>query len=547
MNKNDVEAIYPLSPMQHGMLFHMLAAPQSGEYLQQFIFTLHGTLNFAAFEHAWQQVVNNHPILRTVFVWKCLDEPLQVVLKHVLPSWQHYDWCKVSLEEQQKRFIAFLQADCAQGMELGRAPLMRLSLIKMAQDVYQFVWTHPHLLLDGWSVSLLLGEIFTAYDAYCKDVNIVLEHSRPFKDYIRWLTQHDLSEAEVFWRKTLQGLTVPTQLAQSSFYAEEPLHGDLYGTQQIQLSMKETSALQLFARQWRITLNTLIQGSWALLLRACSETDDVIFGATVSGRPTDLTGIEMMVGLFINTLPVRVQILPDDLLIPWLQDLFIQQVEARQYEYSPLVLVQRWSDIPRGKRFFESILVFENYPVETTRGLSANNLHITNDRTIERMGYPLHVMVLPGTELMIQINYNRRSFTDVSIMHMLQELQALLGHMVANPEQHLSDLLHLVTSGRQVVAHRIPSLSENRKSTANLVIVPRDSIELKLTEILEKILNTQTNSITNNFFDLGGHSLLALRFVEQIRKQLGRDIPLTTFLQGPTVAETANYLRQEGS
>lgn len=550
MNKNDVEAIYPLSPMQHGMLFHMLAAPQSGEYLQQFICTLHGNLNFAAFERAWQQVVNNHPILRTLFAWKCLDEPLQVVLRHMLLSWQQYDWCKVSPEEQQGLLNAFLESDRSQGINLRRAPLMRLSLIKMAQDVHQFVWTHPHLLLDGWSVSLLLSEILTAYDACCKGNDIVLEQHRPFKDYITWLAQQDLSQAESFWRKTLQGFTVPTRLELGSSYIREPFQEDLYGTQQIQLSARETSALQSFARLWRVTLNTLVQGSWALLLSAFSGTDDIIFGATVSGRPADLTGVESMVGLFINTLPVRVHVLPDDLLTPWLQDLFIQQVEARQYEYSPLVLIRCWSDVPRGMPLFESILVFENFPVEATLGLPSNGLHIANDRAIERMGYPLHVVILPGAQLTIQINYDRRCFSEESITHMLQELYQLLRRMVANPERCLSDLLHSITIERQeqrALASSVLSLEGNSGRTTKLVIAPRDTMELKLTQILEEILDTHSTSITDNFFDLGGHSLLALRFVEQIRKQLGHDLPLATLFQGPTIAKIADYLRREGS
>ena len=189
--------------------------------------------------------------------------------------------------------------------------------------------------------------------------------SRPYGDYIAWLQQQDLSQAEAFWRQTLKGFTTPTVLNVGQDHESSSQQGERYAEQQLRLSAAETAALQALAQQHHLSLNTLVQGAWAILLSRYSGQEDVVFGATVAGRPTDLAGIESMIGLFINTLPVRVQVTPAALLLPWLQELQSQQVEARQYEYSPLVQVQGWSDVPRGLPLFESLLVFENYPART--------------------------------------------------------------------------------------------------------------------------------------------------------------------------------------
>ena len=446
-NKN-IESIYPLSPMQQGMLFHTLYAPDSGVYFEHLSCTLYANLNATAFKQAWQRVVERHPVLRTLFVWEHRKKPLQVVRKSVNLPWVQHDWQRLSLIEQQERLEAFLKADRGQGFELDQAPLMRCALIQMAKDTYQFVWSFHHLLMDGWCLSIILKEVFAFYEAFKQTDNLYLDAPRPYRDYITWLQQQDLSQAETFWRQALQGFTAPTPLVVDRVVGSRPNQRETYDEQHLQLSAAVTDALQSLARHHHLTLNTLVQGAWALLLSRYSGEEDVVFGATVSGRPHALSGVESMVGLFINTLPVRVQVSGEAFLLPWLQHIQAQQVEREQYSYTPLVEIQGWSNVPRGMVLFESLVVFENYPVDASLQKLSDSLKIGNLRFFERTNYPITVVAALDPELSLQISYEASRFEATTITRMLGHFQTLLTAIVANPQQHLKELPLLTEAER---------------------------------------------------------------------------------------------------
>jgi len=449
VNSKNIETAYPLSPMQQGMLFHTLYAPESGTYFQQLSCTLKGDLNVVAFQQAWQQVVDRHPIWRTAFVWDNIEKPLQVVVRQAKVPCSQQDWRGLSSVEQQEQLQAFLQADRKQGFQLSKAPLMRIALIQMDEETYQFIWSHHHLLLDGWSLSLVFKEVFAFYEAFRRGQNLHLKPCRPYQDYIAWLQQQDLTKTEAFWRQILQGFTAPTPLGVDKASEGLSRQGESYAEQQLQLSAATTAALQSLARQHQLTLNTLVQGAWTLLLSRYSGQEDVVFGATVSGRPAALAGVESMVGLFINTLPVRVQVSPTAYLLPWLKQLQAQQVELRQYEYSSLIQVQGWSEVPRGLPLFESIVVFENYPLDASLRESGSSLELCNIQSVELTNYPLTVVAWPGQELLLQIGYDCHRFDAATITRMLGHLQTLLEGIVAHPEQQLEDLPLLTQFERQ--------------------------------------------------------------------------------------------------
>ncbi|MEE8585879.1 MAG: condensation domain-containing protein, partial [Acidobacteriota bacterium] len=401
-----VEDMYPLSPMQKGMLFHTLYSPSSGVYFEQQTTVIRGGLNIPAFEQAWQQALDRHPVLRSVIDWEDLDEPLQVVLRGVQVPLIQYDWRGSSEADQNRRLSEFLNADQERGFDLSQPPLMRLILIRISDDAYYFVWSSHHILLDGWSTALLLQEIFALYDAACQGRQPNLGRSRPFRDYVAWLLQQDLTQAEAFWRETLAGYSSPIPLGPIRPVGGSSQQGFL--EVETRLSEKVTEELQAFARQQQVTLNTLVQGAWALLLNRHSGREDVVFGVTVSGRPPDLAGVESIIGLFINTLPLRVRMAPGDSLGPWLKGLQQLQAKMSQFEYSPLVEVHKWSDVPGGLPLFETILVFENYPVDKSMQDSGqgHGLGIRNVKSVEKTNYPLDVTALPGLEFVLRIAWD---------------------------------------------------------------------------------------------------------------------------------------------
>jgi amino acid adenylation domain-containing protein len=417
-------------------------------YSVQWSCTLHGNLHVSAFKRAWQRVVDRHTVLRTVFSWDLRDEPFQVVFRDAELPWRQHDWRRMSSVEQEQHLEAFFEEDRKQGFELSKAPLMRLTLIQLAENVSQCVWSLHHLLLDGWSRPLLLQEVFQMYDAFCTGRELRLDVSHPYGDYIAWLQRQDLSQAGQFWRQMLKGFTTPTVLNVRKDHGSSSSKKESSAEQSMRLSAAETAALQALAQQHYLSLNTLVQGAWALLLSRYSGQEDVVFGATVAGRPTDLVGSESMIGLFINTLPVRARVSPEVLLLPWLQELQSQQVEARQYVYSSLVQVQGWSDVLRGLPLFESLLVFENYPARTAIQEWNSSLDIRHVRVVSSTNYPLTVVAVPGPELTLRIGYQCDRFTTAMITRILRHLRTLLEGMLANPAQRLTDLPMLTASER---------------------------------------------------------------------------------------------------
>ncbi|MEH2178703.1 amino acid adenylation domain-containing protein [Nostoc sp.] len=445
-NKN-IEDFYPLSPMQQGILYHSLAALKSGIYFEQFSWTLQGKLNVTAFHRAWQYVVERHAILRTCFVWEGLKEPVQIVHRQVVLPWQEYNWQHLSSDEQQQKLEVLLQSDRFSGFELTHLPLIHLTLVQFSDISYNFTWSHHHLLLDGWSVALVFKEVLACYKAFSNGEDVYLEPIRPYRDYIVWLQQQNLSAAETFWRQMLKGFTTPTRLWADQKAKKSLTPQDDYNEQKIQLSAVTTAALQSIAQQHQLTLNTLVQGAWALLLSHYSSQSDIVFGAVASGRPPTLAQAESMVGLFINTLPVRVKVSPKEFLLPWLQKIQTQLVEARQYEYSPLVKIQGWSEVPKGLALFESIVVFENYPVDASVQQRNVNFEIEDFYGFERTNYPITLTVNPGKELLLKITYDNSDRFD-TITRMLGHLQTLLEGMATNPQQRLWELPLLTETER---------------------------------------------------------------------------------------------------
>jgi surfactin family lipopeptide synthetase C len=402
-----VESVYPLSPMQEGMLFHTLYAPESGVYCVQTVYPMRQRLNVAAFGRAWQRVVDRHAALRTSFVWEDLKKPVQVVEKRLMVSVTELDWRGLPADERGRRLGEFLREDRARGFDLSAPPLMRLTLMREGEDAYKFVSSWHHLLMDGWSFSLVAHEARSFYEALCGGQEPALRPVRPFQDYIAWLKRQDSTQAEGYWRHALKGFTSPTRIGLMTQRGKPEETGKCYGLEHARLSAEASAALQAAALKRRLTLNTLAQGAWAVLLSRHSNESDVLFGAVVSGRPAELPGVETMVGLFINTLPVRVQVDGGTGVWTWLKGLQGEQVEARRYEYTPLVQVQGWGEVSRGVNMFETLFAFENYSGRKSQPeAGGREPQEERVRSYEQVNYPLTIVVVPDPQLIVEVSYD---------------------------------------------------------------------------------------------------------------------------------------------
>ena len=360
----EIEDIYGLSPLQQGLLFHTIYAPQAGEYVIQLSYRIEGEINAEALKRAWQQVVARHAVLRSSFHWEEKVEPVQVVHQQVELVLEQQDWREMDESAQQQRLERQLSEDRRRGFELQQAPLMRVQLVQTAEQSYWFIWSFHHVLLDGWSLPLLIKEVMDRYEAESRGMPLKMARAQAYRKYIQWLREQDLMKAEAYWRKRLAGFIEPTPLPLSSSYENAPA-AEGHRNETIELSEAATQRLRHYSRQQQVTLNTVVQAAWALLLWHYTGNHDLVYGATVSGRPAELADVEEMVGLFINTLPVRVQVRAEQEVGEWLRQLLTEQVEMRQYEYSPLVKVQGWSEVARGRALFDTHIAFENYPLET--------------------------------------------------------------------------------------------------------------------------------------------------------------------------------------
>ncbi len=449
--QRELDDLYPLTPLQHGVLFHTLYTPHSGAYLEQVSCTLEGPLDVQAFVEAWRRIVETHAVLRTGFCWEGLDAPLQVVYRQVDLPLLHLDWRGLAAVEQRSRFEALLATDRRTDFVLSAAPLMRLTLIRTEERSWHFLWSHHHILLDGWCVPLILKDVFASYAAGAGRDASDMSRPRPYRDYVAWLGKLDLVAAERYWRTALAGLRAPTPLIVDQ--SAEPITEDEpgYGAFVLRLSHTRTTHLQAFAQNHQLTLNTVVQGAWALLLNRYSGEEDVLFGATVSGRSATVDGIETMVGLVINTVPVRVTVPSDQTVLPWLKELFARNVELREHEHTPLTHIQRWSDIARGQALFESVVVFENYPLDRTLEQSHSGVAVRNVRCDDQTNYPLTVNVHPGPELIVRLSYDRRRFDAVTMERLAGHLEQVLHALCTQPHARLSELSVTTASERRTL------------------------------------------------------------------------------------------------
>lgn len=450
MKIENLEDLYELSPLQQGILFHSLYAPSSGVYFEQFICTFTGPLDVKHFRQAWQHVANRHPILRTSFHWEDLDKPLQAVHRELKLPLTELDWTHLSVDEQQAELGTFLQSDRSDGFEPSKAPLLRLALIRLEEDKFEFIWSRHHLILDRWSRLLILKEVFATYDALGEGKSIELSPAPSFAEYIGWLQKQNLSAAESFWRQNLKGFTTPTRLGvDKGHFSGKATDYDQYEEVQLKLPSSITEEFQSFCRKNQLTLNTLVQGAWAILLSRYSGDQDILFGFTLTSRPPRLPGVERIVGPCINTLPIRCQISTDERLIDFLANLQKEQVEIRQYEYSSLVEIQGWSEVQRGEPLFDTLLVFENIPggviSQSVKGSEISNIRSSGGRT----NYPLTILVGPDRELLLRVIYDGKRFDSDTIQRLLGHLRTLLEGILTNPDQAVSKLPILTAAETQ--------------------------------------------------------------------------------------------------
>jgi amino acid adenylation domain-containing protein len=463
-----IEVSYPLCPIQQGMLFNTLYAPDSGVDIVQVVCTLYENLHVGAFEQAWHYSVARHPILRTAFRLEGLTEPVQEVYRHVTFPLKHVDRRDLPETNDQIWLEDYLRKDRLLGFKLTEAPLMRGTLLRFAETHYRFCMTFHHIVLDGRSLLLLLKEMFHVYETLCLGQEPVLVQPRPYRDYIAWLEQQDFSGDELFWRQLLKDFTAPTPLVIDRDSTDGPAASTGCATEETALSEASTLALRHFAEQHQLTLNTVAQAAWGMLLSRYSGEPDVVFGATRSCRRSTVEGVEAMIGLFLNTLPVRVHASPAAPLLRLLKELRAQSIAVRAHQHTSLIQVQQWSDVPKGMPLFESIVVFENFLLHTTLRSQGGAWQNRAFDLWRQPNYPLSLCLYAEPRLIVKLVYDQQRFDQASIARMLGHFAVLLEGIAANPERQIGELPLLSETERSQL---LVAWNDTRADTPSVVCV----------------------------------------------------------------------------
>ncbi|MCK4259937.1 MAG: amino acid adenylation domain-containing protein, partial [Halanaerobiales bacterium] len=432
--------MYALTPMQEGMLFHYTLNEVSRSYYEQMSFYLEGEVDIEKLITAWRKTVNRHEILRTRFFWKNLKNPIQLIFDEAEAEVYQYDQSDLALSEQEAYLMKFKEEDLQKQFDMEKGQLNRLSLVKLSDEKYLVNWIFHHILLDGWSVPIIMGDFFNIY--YCL-VNDQLLPSKPagqFGEYLEWLKKQKRAKSEKYWENYMKNITEPTFLPYSSAKKDVAISEGM--VKKLILDQQTTRMINEFCKKNEITINTFIQTAWGLLMQKYNNTNASCFGMTVSGRPAELANVESIVGIFLNTLPVIIRNEKPDTIKELLTRVNNELIESREHEYISLAKIQKMTNI--SGKLFDSLLIFENFPVDSAVQGKDLGFSIRFDSVHELTNFDLTMTVASGEMMIIKMTYNADLLNDEKIEMIQVHLSKLIDTILAD-ENKLVNEINIIT------------------------------------------------------------------------------------------------------
>jgi amino acid adenylation domain-containing protein/non-ribosomal peptide synthase protein (TIGR01720 family) len=534
--RRDIEDVYPLSPIQS--LFYSAAPGAVSLVFDQWQGTLEGQLNVPAFQAAWRQTLHRHTVLRSTIHADGLPTALQVVHRDAELPWAFEDWRGVPATDQGERWRTFLDEDRVTPLNLTATPIMRFALIRLTDDRWKFVWSVPALLLDGWSWPLVFRDASRLYEALSEGKDAQLAPVRPYRDYLEWLARQSSDEASRFWRTQLAGFIEPTPVP--SAVPDGVAAGERYARHSIKFSPESTESLQGAARAMHLTVNTLVQGAWALLLNHHTGAPDLVFGAAFSGRPTDLPGAESIVGPFVNNLPVRITVNENSTVGTFLQTLHARLLELSSYQFTPLMEIQRLSEVPWRYRLFETVVVFQNYLVDESARSFGGHVGITDFVGPIHTNYPVMLLAEPGPSLRLTLIHDQQKVARTDVERWGRDLALLMEGMPACSNTPIRELQALLSPPTPVVGRPRPRIGIDSQN----YVPPQSAMEKTIATVWQGMFGLERVGVEENFFDLGGHSLLLVQMHNRLRTALKTEFSIVTLFEHPTVRSLARHLEE---
>ncbi|NTI00371.1 AMP-binding protein, partial [Agrobacterium rhizogenes] len=503
MNRK-IEEILPLSPLQQGMLFHALYDDEGADpYITQDVVELAGPLNVGDLKIASDALLVRYTNLKAAFIHNDVDKPVQVIPTTVKLPWSYDDLMELEVGDREAGYKRIADADYHRRFDLSRPPLIRFSLVRMAPEKHRLILTKHHILLDGWSYPILLKDLFALYAT--KGDASALPRVTPYREFLAWLKKQDHQASEAAWRDAFVGFNEPTRLAPS-----KPTTSVVPEVVRLQLSETSTKSLRDMARLRGLTLNTVIQGSWGILLSWLSGREDVVFGINVAGRPPELAGMERMIGLFINAVPVRVQLRQGDTVASLFTRLQREQTDLMAHQYLGLAEIHRATGLPE---LFDTIMVYENYPIEKMRRSPEEGLQVSllGGRGGNTTHYPLSIVVAAEKEMRLIVGYRPDLFDRETVERLGERLIRLLEAAAADPDRRLGSIELLSTPERHQVlvewndtAHEVPQATLPALFEAQVARTPdATALVFEDTRLSYGELNARANRLARHLIDLG--------------------------------------------
>jgi len=533
-----IDDIVELSPAQQGIFYEALSSAKTGKYVEQICLWLDDDVDAAVLRETWRQVYASVPTLRSTFLLQNVDRPMQVVRGRTDEPWVEHHWTDLPVEEQRRRLDAFLQADRGQSFDLSKGPLVRVALLETGVAGRVLVWTHHHLLLDGWSVSLLVRLLADTYAALRRDGHARIPPSFGQRDYLLWLQAQDQRGKQDYWRDAFAGFVPLPPMRLSTNGAATDAE---YGACESRWSSAQTAALMDVARARHVTVNGLLQAGWALTLSRVTDRTDVTFGITVSGRSPELPTFDTLIGMFITSVPLRTVIDPAVTVASWLERLDRQNVALLPFAHVSPLQIQQWTNLPARVPLFETLLVYENYPVETRAANDA--LHV---RDVEFAGgrthYPLVLLAVPGPSMRLRLIHQPALVDAGAARAMLEMFETVLDEIAANPSCAIGAL---PAWSRPAPVHTVDARDETAVSYAPAQ-PPRTPTEKQLAPIWTEVLGVPHANVHEDFFELGGHSLLAMQLLSRIREHFGIELTIVDLFDMTLTLEALAQLIDRG-
>jgi amino acid adenylation domain-containing protein len=503
----DVQGMLPPSPTQEAMLFHSRDESSLGTYVGQMSCTVHGDLDLDALRRAWTLLTGRHAALRTAFLVEDVERPVQVVYRTASLDWRVEDLRGLREDARDECVRRFLEEDRQRPFYLHRPPLMRFRLFRLRDDATCFVWTRHHAILDGWSVGILLEELRSLYEAEVSGEASQLPAAVPFQVYLDRLGRPSGEDAATFWGGQLAGFRQPTFLSSTVSLARGRAPSDSLREERTRLDAGLGRQIRAFARHTGVTLASVLTGAWALVLRRYCDSNDVLMGMTFAGRPADLDGVESIVGLFLNTLPIRVQAPPQKPLGRWLQELHQRLADAGRHQHAPLVGLRRHADVPPDLPLFDHILVLENYPGVNGEGpMSFADHPVTDYRFIDQTEFPLNVGVAPGDPMVMVVAYDPAHFARTFITRLMANYQTALASLVAASEETSLALVEAISAAERI--HLIEKLNDTDVAWERIASRTAAAPEAEAVRFGDRSLNYQqlesaSNHLAHRLVDRG--------------------------------------------